>query len=170
MNAPRRILVPVDFSACSKAALDYAMNIAERLGASVDVLHVWEPPHYITPETVVYIPGEPGQSLSQYARSQANRAMEELLSSARRDHGPSLSGRIEAGQAVGVILEHAKGDAFDLIVMGTHGRTGLSHLLVGSVTERVVRRAPCPVLTIRVPEAAPGETVAPGDAPDFDPK
>lgn len=154
MNPVKRILVPVDFSPCSKAALEHASFLAHRLGAELEVLHVWEPPTYVTPEMVVHMPGEKSRTLAEFVRTQSGQAMEALLASIERD-GLVVHGRLETGAVVETILRAAREN--DLVVMGTHGRTGLSHLLLGSVAEKVVRRSPCPVLTVREPldETAP---------------
>jgi nucleotide-binding universal stress UspA family protein len=154
MKPIQRILVPVDFSASSRAALEAAAFLAEKLGASVDVLHVWEPPGYVGPEVMIHMPGKTGLPLVEFAHTEAGRDMERFLADFGK-RGLRVSGRLETGLAVQTILRVAGDDHYDLIVMGTRGRTGLSHLMLGSVAERVVRRAACPVLTVREPEAEP---------------
>jgi universal stress protein A len=143
-----RILVPVDFSACSRGALEYSANLAQQFGATLHVLHVWEPPRYIIPEVLVQVPGEPSQTLADFARSEAGKEMEKFLIDLQSD-AFEVKGRLESGDPTDTILRLAADDDYHLIVMGTHGRTGLSHLFLGSVAEKVVRRAACPVLTIR---------------------
>jgi len=149
-----RILVPVDFSACSRAAMEFAAYFAGRFGASVDVLHVWEPPRYVIPEVTVEVPGEPKKTLLEFARSEAGKEMESFLEELQRSGTVKVRGRLESGDPTEVILELTDTDEYDLVVMGTHGRTGLSHLFLGSVAEKVVRRSRKPVLTIRHPEHA----------------
>jgi nucleotide-binding universal stress UspA family protein len=150
----RRILVPVDFCECSQIALDYAAFLASRFGAAVDVLHVWEAPLYASPETMVYLGNNVTQTLSDFARTQGGKLMEELLAKLERRPGIGhVQGRLEAGRPFHVIVSIAQEGAYDLIVMGTHGRTGLSRLVSGSVAERVVRLAPCPVVTMHSKEA-----------------
>lgn len=144
-----KILVPVDFSVCSRAALEMAEVIAEKFGASVDVLHVWEPPRYVIPEVTVQLPGEPQQTLAQFARSAAGKEMEAFLVALEGKGQLRVRGRLESGDPTEVIIDLADREQYDLIVMGTHGRRGLSHVLLGSVAEKVVRRAACPVLTRR---------------------
>jgi nucleotide-binding universal stress UspA family protein len=147
MPTIRRILVPVDFSACSRAALDYAAFLGERFGAAIDVLHVWEPPGYVGPEVMINVPGRTGLPLVEFARTEAGREMEKFLAALEERKIVEVNGRLETGMPVNMILSAAADRDYDLIVMGTHGRTGF----MGSVTERVVRRAPCPVLTLRAP-------------------
>lgn len=144
-----KILVPVDFSPGSRGAVELARAMASKFGSSLDVLHVWEPPRYVIPEVTVQLPGEPQQTLMDFARSEAGKEMERFLGALERDAGGQVRGRLESGDPTEVILELAQRERYDLIVMGTHGRTGLSHLFIGSVAERVVRRASCPVLTVR---------------------
>lgn len=149
-----KILVPVDFSPCSKAALQYAVFLAKGFGSEVEVLHVWEPPRYVIPEVTVQMPGEPQRTLREFARSEAGKEMEAFLSDFEGEGEPKVSGRLTSGDPTQAILELVETGQYDLIAMGTHGRTGLSHLFLGSVAEKVVRRATCPVLTIRSPERA----------------
>ena len=146
MQPIKRILVPVDMSPCSQAALEYAVFLADRLEVEppeVIVLHAWlthawEPP----PVGLPWV--RPG-----HAEMAAERAVEMFVA----DVGPPASIPIrihlEHGHAPEVIVDVAKG--CDLIVMGTHGRTGLLHLLLGSVAEKIVRHAPCPVVTVHAP-------------------
>ena len=152
-----RILVPVDFSPCSRAALERAVALADRFGASIDVLHVWEPPHYVGPEFLIREPGETGHPLREYALLQAKKEMDEFVSSFAERSRFHL--RFESGKPHDTIVKLAADEGFDAIVMGTHGRTGLPHIFVGSVAEKVVRTAPCPVMTIRQQPAAREEPV-----------
>ncbi len=155
----RRILVPVDFSQCSRAALEHAIVLAERFGAPIDVVHVWEPPHYVGPEFLIRERGEKGHPVQEYALDQAKKEMDQFLSGFRERDRFHL--RFESGKAYQTIIKLATDEHYDAIVMGTHGRTGLQHLLIGSVAEKVVRAAPCPVMTIRQPEPPSAEMVAP---------
>ena len=138
MSGIHKILVPVDFSSCSKHALERAVELAERyFGASIDVLHVWEPPRSF--ETTPM-------------RVEALRGMEALLAEHEANGIVKFTRLHESGDALPTILEVARRGKYDLIVMGTHGRGAVAHMLMGSVAERVVRTAPCPVLTVRHPE------------------
>jgi nucleotide-binding universal stress UspA family protein len=153
-----RILVPVDFSAPSDAAVEEAFFIAKRFVASVDLLHVWRP-------TPSLDDGVPAASLSSFARSDVGREMRRYLERAEAQ-GVTARGRLAYGDPETMVLECA--DGYDLIVMGTRGRSAASHLLRPSVAEHVVRRASVPVLTIHAHEgdgltaqADPPELTAP---------
>jgi nucleotide-binding universal stress UspA family protein len=147
-----RILVPTDFSAPSDAALVTAKELAERLGASIHLLHVLEDPYstaaYAT-EVYGYLP--PGIKESWQKDAEAHMAT--VLTPAERAQF-SATTTVIFGAPAQSIVEHAENNGIDLIVMGTHGRGGVAHLLLGSVAERVVRMARCPVLTIREAAAA----------------
>ena len=156
MFMPKRILAPVDFGACSETALGQALAVlARRPEARLRVVHVYEPPYY-APEALVNVPGEPPLPMIDYVRQQAVRQLEAFMSTHCGD--PALSERIDSRIAAGLAFEEIPREAAawnaDLVVMGTHGRQGLSHLLLGSVAERVIRMAPCPVLVVR--DAAKG--------------
>ena len=147
MREIRRILVPVDFSDCSRVALENAGVLAERVGASIDVLYVWDTPHYVGPEFLMREPGETGHPLEKAALTQAETQMDDFLSGIPQRE--RLRVRFESGKPYETIVKLAGDEHYDVIVMGTHGRTGLPHMLIGSVAEKVVRTAPCPVMTIR---------------------
>jgi nucleotide-binding universal stress UspA family protein len=140
-----RILVPVDFSGHSDRALRYAAALAGQVGASVELLHVVEDVGYGA-FSEVYVPSVP-----DVMQEAINAALERLalLKAEIFPHGSDVESAVYAGRPPLAIVEHAAEGKFDLIVMGTHGRTGLSHLLIGSVAEHVARMAPCPVLTVR---------------------
>ena len=144
MPALTRILVPVDFSPCSQAALEYATFLAQPYGASIDVLHAWQP----TVHTWEPLAGGLDDSLLGVEREAVAHELGNLL--AGTDH-ERVHARIECGNTRQIILAVAERDHYDLIVMGTHGRTGLSRILSGSISELVVRRASCPVVTVHLP-------------------
>lgn len=155
MTSPRsvtldRVLCPTDFSEFSATALDYAASFAASYGSHLRVLHVVTP----FPITAPYldVPGTAG--LYETASTQAREA---LAAEATRAARPGLSVDVEAreGLAVHEILASATDWPADLLVMGTHGRGGFERLVLGSVAEKVLRKAPCPVLA--VPLAAPGD-------------
>ena len=150
-----RILVPVDFSSCSWAALDQAFEVATRTSATMVLLHVWKPPQHVLPEMVIFFPGNQEQSLSDYAMAEAGKEMERFLAALSPERRQLVRTKIVLGQPVTSILEEAQSGAYDMVVMGTHGRRGLSHFFLGSVAEQVVRRAACPVLTVRGPKGPP---------------
>lgn len=149
LMSARRILVPLDFSACSLAALEHAVELAQRFGSSIDVLHVWSPPRTLGPDDAVALPGRALETVADFAHSEAHGPLDAVIYEVAQ-HGVSVRALLECGDPAAAIVRIAGEGGYDLVVMGTHGHTGLSHLLRGSVAERVVRRAPCPVLTIRV--------------------
>jgi universal stress protein A len=142
-----RLLVPVDFSPQSREALRYAALLAERFGAKLDVLHVWEMPHFAGMDLMLQAPVVDSEPLEHYVREQASREMSDFLKEEHLHDDLQVTERIEAGDVDAVIVKLAEAEHYDLIVMGTHGRSGLAHLLM--VAEKVIRNAPCPVLTVR---------------------
>lgn len=151
MNAIAKILVPIDFSDGATAALELAAMFAKRFSASIELLHVWAPPLMIPMPVGVVISGvEQPMSLEELARTTAGTQMKDLVEPLRRQ-GIETHARVAIGTPANEIVELAKLGHFDLVVMGTHGRGVLAHALLGSVAERVVRRASCPVLTVRAP-------------------
>ncbi len=148
MKAIRHILVPSDFSEPSRAALEYAAEVSRAFEASVDVLHVWEPPTFIPPASLLEA-GVADLSLVEVFRKNAEDALAKFVDDARKREIVVRASFTELGPPARVITEFARKRDYDLIVIGTHGRTGLSHALIGSVAERVVRHASCPVLAVR---------------------
>jgi nucleotide-binding universal stress UspA family protein len=151
----RRILVPVDFSDRSRVALANAREIASALGARLDLLHVVEDP----PPASFY---EPGATPAFVHRPRpVDSSLERLRSFHEKVPGPDVEAGFHErrGRPARRIAAFAADHETDLIVIGTHGLTGVEHLLLGSVAEKVVRRAPCPVLTVKAFGRIPG-TVA----------
>lgn len=144
---PRRILVPVDFESGAEDLLATATRWAERFGASLVVLHVWEPPRLIAGDTFYTVPGFDAASLSQVALAEAQRHMDRLVTRWKTE-GVELSVRLETGRTSSAILEVAEDVKADLILLGTHGRRGLSRVLLGSVAHQVLSRSTLPVLTL----------------------
>lgn len=144
-----RILVPTDFSKSSGNALTYAAEFARRFDAELHLLHVVQDLALFVPEAVMLIPpmGPPMEQFVSAARETLDRAVHEL---AMPD--VSIIAEVAEGRPFEEIVRFAREKNIDLIVMGTHGHTGLVHLFLGSVAAKVVRRAPCPVLTVRHPE------------------
>jgi nucleotide-binding universal stress UspA family protein len=142
----KRILVPVDFSDASLQALQYAVPYAEQFGATLYLLHVVEPIAFAgdLPGAVVLPSNE---ELVDYAGKQlfslANKEIEERA---------PVNAQVRIGKACMEIVGAAKALHIDLIVIATHGYTGIKRLLLGSTAEKVVRSAPCPVLVVREPE------------------
>lgn len=144
MKPYTKILVPTDFSESAAEALLTAIDVAARYGASITLVHVFEPIVYPFPEATGF------SSILNLA--DVIRDIEALLEKAKQSAIAAGAKDVTAHQLQGhppsEIADYAKAGGFDLIVMGTHGRRGLSHLMIGSVAERVVRFAPCAVLTV----------------------
>lgn len=148
-----RILVPVDFSPHSELALRYATALASRLGASLEILHVVAEP--IAPSAWgSEIPIPDPSELRTKLTAEAERQLEQYRAIAEGSHVRTLT-TVRTGRPAHMITAHANAGAIDLIVMGTHGRSGLARLFMGSVAERVLRQAALPVLTVRE-AAVPG--------------
>lgn len=149
-----RILCPVDFSEFSLAALKTACDLARRFEAQIDLLHVVEP----LPTSEL--------TIAQAYDYPVDKVRADLAKLPPSDLGPQpiLHRAVKLGYPAEVIISYAKESGIDLIVLGTHGRTGLSHLLLGSVAERVVRLAPCPVLVTRPLATRSGSERSPEDA------
>ena len=147
-----QILVPTDFSATSDAALDYARELAARFGARLQILHVVQDTSVSGPlVSEAYVPETPGvrTSILEDAKTRIAHRL-----TPRDREAFAASGEVVFGRGADTIVEYAADRGIDLIVMGTHGRTGVAHLLLGSVAERVVRTAHCAVLTVRTPVRA----------------
>lgn len=146
MKPFKRILVPTDFSAHAEEATRVAADLSKRYDGALTLVYVYEPVSYALP---------PGYAL--YTAAQLDVMFGEFdarLASAKTEAENAGATRVDAkrlqGFVAGEICEHASNEAFDLIVMGTHGRSGLERLALGSVAERVVRMARCPVLTVKL--------------------
>ncbi len=138
---PKLILVPVDFSAHAERALDYACELASKVGATVRLVHA-----VASPPTGLQVALSEG-ILENLVRE--HRQALEKLADARRGGASFGAGTVEVGDPRDTIVGTAEAVKADLIVMGTHGRRGLSRVMMGSVAEDVVRHAPCPVLVVR---------------------
>lgn len=138
------ILVPTDFSAPSDAALEYAQLFARSFGASIHVLHVVENPLAM---------GTWSSGVSAELAGVQNTLIADASVRLQRSlaHTRAVTSEVRSGAAAAEILTCAGERGVDLIVMGTHGRTGFAHVMMGSVAERVVRQAGCPVVTLRGP-------------------
>jgi nucleotide-binding universal stress UspA family protein len=142
----RRILAPTDFSPHAEVAMRYACSLAERLGATLHLLHVLPEVVPVGPDPVL-APSLP----PEYYTDTEKQSLEALAKSIQPAWGKPAKVEVAVrwGGAVEGIVGYATDLTIDLIVIATHGRTGLKHVLLGSVAERIVREAPCPVLTIR---------------------
>lgn len=141
---PKNILVPTDLSEGADHALDYACELARTLGAKVHVLNVIGIPVLGVPEL--------GMALTSTMIDTMIADNQSALEKLAAQKGCDGEVVLKTGDARDVILQTAKDLGADLIVMGTHGRRGFTRALLGSVTETVVRSAPCPVLTVRRPD------------------
>ena len=147
MIALKTILVPTDFSECSDAAVRYGRALAEAFGASLHLLHVVQDPYKQAWAAEGF--AAPVTDMITQWESQARKRLEETAASCA-PLDATVATRI--GSPFYDIASYASEMNVDLIVIGTHGRGPLGHMLLGSVAERIVRRAPCPVLTVRHPQ------------------
>jgi universal stress protein A len=145
----KRILVPTDFSKFSENALRYATAFAEKFGSHLYLLHVVQDLTWFIPEAILVAPAAmpPLEEFRTAARTALDRVVKEL-----NLPGIKIEAAVAEGTPFEAIIRFAREQNVDLIVMGTHGHTGLAHMLMGSVAEKVVRKAPCPVLSVRHPE------------------
>lgn len=146
MPAIRSILAPTDYSAHAATAVRYACDLAQTLGATLHLLHVLNEVVPVGTDPMI-APVLPPSYYEDVTRS-SRETLAGLLDPAwgRPD---KVEATVRWGETVEAIVNYASAHRIDLIVIATHGRTGLSHVLLGSVAERIVREAPCPVLTIR---------------------
>jgi universal stress protein A len=147
MLSIRRILFPTDFSEPAEYAWPYALTFAQEFGAEVHLVHVVTPPPRLTEAYAVdFNPEGTVQALAAEASASIDQQVE-----AAKSRGLIFSREVRVGVDYREIIDYATKHDIDLIVMATHGRTGLAHVLLGSVAEKVVRKAPCPVLTVKHP-------------------
>jgi nucleotide-binding universal stress UspA family protein len=140
---PARSLVPVDYSPSSLAALHFAVELAERVQATLDIVHVWDRPSYVSNVVMTTTESVSGRSLIRMIQENAQHDLDEFLRSAAGPNGTPFSGRLLSGDPASSLIHELKERKHDLVVVGTHGRTGLSHVLLGSVAERE-RGCPAP--------------------------
>jgi nucleotide-binding universal stress UspA family protein len=144
-----RILVPTDFSKYSQNALTYAVAFAEKFGAELHLLHVVQDLAVFIPDMIAVappvVPSVKEMTAAVYA------AFDRLIEQNKLERF-TFQRAVREGSPFYEIIRFAEEENIDLIVLGTHGHGGLAHMLLGSVTEKVVRKAPCPVLTVRHPE------------------
>ena len=146
MISIKRILVPTDFSEPGRIALRYAVEFAVQFGAAVDLMHVVE-----SVPAGALLSYRPIDELKASIRAHAEDEMEKLHSE-WSEHNFPVRKVVVDGHPFVEIVRHAKKNDTDLIIMGTHGRGAIAHMMLGSVTEKVIRKSPCPVLTVRDPE------------------
>jgi nucleotide-binding universal stress UspA family protein len=148
----RKILVPIDFSSHARRALDEAIVFAKAFGAEVHLLHCYQ----FLPEILELYGVEKPQSFERDVTEAAKKRMEEWCQAAR-EQGVAVQSHLAANLPSKEVVDVAERIGAGMIAMGTKGLTGLKHVLLGSVAERVVRLAPCPVLTVTREEGAPPE-------------
>jgi len=146
----KKILCPTDFSENSEHALKYALTLATLSQAERRLFHVVEPITY-PQSTELFEPVLDEVELMMKMEAAFQTQLEDQVS-ALKDEYSKITGKIVTGNTFLAIIQAARDESVDIIVMGTHGRTGLAHVLIGSVAEKVVREAPCPVLTVKHPE------------------
>ncbi len=144
----KKVLVPTDFSDSARQALRYGLSFAKEYGAELVLLHVVENLTVGYASDLFPVPmAEVFQEISGYAKTELAKLGEEA-----RGHGISVREEVRQGKPSAEIIRLATENEIDVIVLGTHGKGMLDQALFGSTTERVVRRAPCPVLSVRMPE------------------
>ena len=147
----KKILYPTDFSEYSLAALPYAVSIARQNDAELYCLHVVDMPQeeYLTTEYMVplNVPHVPEDKVLRTARARMKKFVTENLSEIKK-----VESRVLVGVPFVEIIRYSRDQSIDLIVIGTHGHSALAAMLLGTVAEKVVRKAPCPVLTVRHPQ------------------
>ena len=140
----KKILCPVDFSEFTKDVIAYAADISKQYGAELHVLHVIPNLTYFTPYESFLTP-ENLVAIEKNIQDEVDRDFGKILKNVDID----VKKAVRTGVAFVEIIDYAKAEGIDLIVMGTHGRSGIEHILIGNVAEKVVRKSPCPVMTIR---------------------
>lgn len=150
MKTTKKILCPTDFSDCSRGALQDAAELAALTGAKLCVMHVYQNPAYAMP-VGAYL--EPNASALAQLRDALVAELDRITEPLEAE-GVDVETRLAEGIPYQTVVDHAKEWGADIIVMGTHGRSGLGRAFIGSVAERVVRLAHCPVLVSRRTEAS----------------
>ena len=147
MISVQRILVPIDFSPHADPVVEWAAHLAEEHNSSVILLHAYHLPVEFQQLEGAYLPADFWANVKEDALSTLSRYGDRL-----RGLGIEVTEAVREGYPASVIEEEACRQKADLIVIGCRGLSGLKHLLLGSIAERVVQRAPCPVLTVKTPD------------------
>lgn len=147
MASIQNVLVATDFSETSSCAVKYAIEMAQTFGAALHVLHIVESEIPLMIDGIPYLPPNFLEDIEKGAKEQ----LEQVIPKEVGDKVP-VTLAVRRGAAFLEIIRYARDQQMDLIVLGTHGRGALAHVLMGNVAEKVVRNAPCPVLTIRHPQ------------------
>ncbi len=138
------ILVPIDFSDQVGAVIEWATHLAEEHSSKILLLHVYHLPVEFQQLEGAYLPPDFWSNVKKEAEQQLTTHTQQI-----RKHDVEVTPLVREGYPATIIVEEAESQGADLIVIGTHGHTGLKHLLLGSVAERVVQKSPCPVLTVK---------------------
>ena len=142
-----KVLVPTDFSEFSKPAMDYGCAVAARFGAQLHLLHVVPDPAMLVPEAHAFSV-EAMQAQTAALIEDAKDRLSKLPADGWEDGQPVVR-EVRTGVVFMETIDYVRTHDIDLLVIGTHGRSGLMHVLMGSVAEKIVRKAPCPVLTVK---------------------
>ncbi len=144
----KKILVPTDFSECFEIALNYSLEFAKSMEAELHIVHVIQPA--IMPADLGY-PQVSTVDIEKEIEANAYRQLDNIKASLR-DKGVNFKAKIMYGKPSDRIIDYSHEENIDLICIATHGRSGFQHLLFGSTTEKVLRKATCPVLSVRMPD------------------
>jgi universal stress protein A len=144
----QRILMATDFSAYSKEALDYAVHLTTKLGGELYLLHVFEPTYFSPGGVLLSVLPEDVHQYVKQVKEEESKRLHALVDDIRHTI-PKVHPIFKIGMPFLEIIKTAEEIPADLTVLGTHGRTGMAHVLMGSVAERVVRKSSCPVLTVK---------------------
>lgn len=148
--SPKRILWPTDFSAFSLQGARYARGFREVFGSELHIIHVVAPP--LSPDVAVMLPAELPVRMAEKEILDACRQGLEKLVNEQFEGDTTIKTDTFFGNPWSSICEYANNTGVDLIIVTTHGRTGLKRALIGSTAEQIVRHAPCPVLTVKIEE------------------
>jgi len=157
MQSIDHILVPIDFSPLSLRAARFAIRFAEKTNPRIDLLHVWEPPNLLGHNPMEQLPSGLWLAAREIAQTSVNKCMVDFTSKLENEmmavmddhHFLRITRLVEYGDsAAPAITRIAKEHGHNMIIIGTHGRRGWQRMIMGSVAERVVRTAPCPVITV----------------------
>jgi nucleotide-binding universal stress UspA family protein len=152
----KNILCPIDCSEGSRVALEHASALADKFDAQILVLHAWHVTYHVRPDLSVWGQSSGQESLLDVVKSEAQAAVDAFVAKLDEATRRRTTVKVVQGDEVPSIVDAAENEGIDLIVMGTHGRSGISRVALGSVAERVVRHAPCPVLTVRIRDSKKG--------------
>ncbi len=140
-----KILVPIDFSEFTDDIVKYATEIAQKFGSTIHLIHVIPNMDYFTPYES-FMAAENMVTVQKGVEAEVQRDLEKV---ADKIAGVPVTRAVRTGVSFVEIVEYVKNEHIELVIMATHGRGGLEHIIIGSVAEKVVRKSPCPVLTIR---------------------